>query len=80
VPADALLFSAAPAENSGVSLLGAVSGDEIRAAQVVTGVTMAAFIAAAVVPGLRQHAATIRWCLLALYLAAFGASVLYVLL
>jgi hypothetical protein len=72
-----LQFSAAPAENSGVNLLGAVSGDEIRAAQIVTGVTMAAFIAAGVVPGLRERAAVIRGALLVLYLVACGVFIGY---
>jgi hypothetical protein len=57
----------------------AVSGDEIRMAQVVTGVTMAAFLAAGVVPGMRQHARAIRGALLGLYLAACLIFVGYVL-
>ncbi|HEY7579692.1 MAG TPA: hypothetical protein VH855_19040 [Acetobacteraceae bacterium] len=63
-----------------MSLFGAVSGEEIRAAQIVTGVTMAAFIAAGVVPGLRQRAAAVRGALLALYLIACGAFLAYALL
>jgi hypothetical protein len=75
-----LQFSTAPPENSGVNLLGAVSGDEIRAAQIVTGVTMAAFIAAGVVPGLREHSTTIRGVLLMLYLVACCIFIGYVML
>jgi hypothetical protein len=60
-----------------MSLFGAVSGEEMRAAQIVTGVTMAAFIAAGVVPGLRERAAAIRGALLVLYLIACGVFVSY---
>ena len=56
-----------------MSLFSAVSGEEIRAAQIATGLTMAAFIAACVVPGVRQYAAKIRGALLILYLVACGA-------
>jgi hypothetical protein len=63
-----------------MSLLGAVSGDEVRAAQIVTGVTMAAFIAVGLAPGLREHAGMIRGALLALYLAACGLFIGYILL
>jgi hypothetical protein len=75
-----LHFSAASPENSGVSLLGAVSGEEMRAAQIVTGVTMAAFIAAGVVPGLRARAGAIRGALLAVYLIACCIVIGYALL
>jgi hypothetical protein len=75
-----LHFSVTPPDNSEVSLFSAVSGEEIRAAQIVTGVTMAAFIAAGVVPGLRDYAATIRWALLASYLAACLIFTGYVLI
>jgi hypothetical protein len=56
-----------------VSLFSAVSGEEIRTAQIATGVTMAAFIAAGFVPGVRRHAARIRGALLILYLVVCGA-------
>jgi hypothetical protein len=62
-----------------MSLFGAVSGEEMRAAQVVTGVTMAAFIAAGLVPGLRERAGAIRAALLVLYLIACGAFAAYAL-
>jgi hypothetical protein len=75
-----LQFSAALAENSEVSLLGAVSGDEIRAAQIVTGLTMAAFIAVGLAPGLRERAGAIRGALLALYLLCCGLFIGYALL
>jgi hypothetical protein len=44
-------------------------------AQIVTGVTMAAFIGVGLTPGLRQHAAAIRGVLLALYLLVCGVLV-----
>jgi hypothetical protein len=74
-----LQFSTAPAENSRVSLLGAVSDNEMRAAQIVTGVTMAAFIAVGLAPGLQRHATKIRLALVVLYLIACGAFVAYTL-
>jgi hypothetical protein len=63
-----------------VDLLSAVSSEEIRAAQIVTGVTMAAFIAAGVVPGARRYAARIRGALLVLYLVVCGAILTHALL
>ena len=63
-----------------MSLLGAVSGDEIRAAQIVTGVTMAAFIAVGIAPGLREHTGVIRGALVALYLIACCIFIGYVML
>ncbi len=56
-----------------MDLFSAVSSEEIRAAQILTGVTMAAFIAAGVIPGTRRHAARIRGVLLVLYLVGCGA-------
>lgn len=49
-------------------------------ARVVTGVTMAAFVGIAFVPGLRERAALARGVLLAIYLAACAVFVGYVLL
>ena len=63
-----------------MNLLGAVSGDEMRAAQIVTGVTMAAFIAVGLAPGLRERAGAIRGALLALYLVACGVFIGYLVL
>lgn len=62
-----------------MSLFSAVSAEAIRAAQIVSGLTMAAFIAAGVVPGLRERASAIRGALLVLYLAACCAFAIYVL-
>jgi hypothetical protein len=44
-------------------------------AQIVTGVTMAAFIRIGLTPGLRQHATALRGALLALYLLVCGVLV-----
>jgi hypothetical protein len=73
-------FSVAAPEHSDVDLLSAVSSEEIRAAQIVTGVTMAAFIAAGVIPGARRYAARIRGALLVLYLVVCGAILTHALL
>ena len=63
-----------------VSLLRAVSSAEMQTARVVTGATMAAFLAVGMVPGLRQHARRIRGVLLVIYLLACGVFVGYVLM
>ena len=60
-------------------MFSAVSGSDMQTARIVTGVTMALFIAISVTPGLRRHASTMRLALLALYLVAcclFVATVL----
>jgi hypothetical protein len=62
-----------------VDLFSAVASEEIRAAQIVTGVTMAAFIAVGVVPGARKYAGRIRGALLVLYLVACGAILTHAL-
>jgi len=62
-----------------VTLFGAVTGDQIRAAQIISGAAMALFIGIGVVPGLRQHAATIRLWLLAAYLLACAVFVAWLL-
>jgi hypothetical protein len=63
-----------------VSLFNAVSSADMQTARVVTGATMAAFLAAGVVPGLREHAGRIRVALLVIYLLACGIFVGYVLM
>jgi len=63
-----------------VSLFDAVSSADMQTARVVTGATMAAFLAAGVVPGLREHAGRIRVALLVIYLLACGTFVGYVLM
>jgi hypothetical protein len=63
-----------------VTLFSAVSGEQVRQAQIVTGLAMAAFISVGVVPGLRPYAARIRLVLLVVYLLACAAFVTWVLL
>ena len=63
-----------------MALFSAVTAEEMQTARVVTGVTMALFVATAVTPGLRQRAATIRWVLLGGYLVACVGFIGYVLL
>ena len=64
----------------GVSLFSAVSSADMRAAQIVTGATMAAFIGVGLAPGLREHARVIRGALLVIYLVACCVFVAYVLM
>jgi hypothetical protein len=62
-----------------VTLFSAVTGEEMRAARLVTGVTMALFVGVSVAPGLRRYAGRIRLALLVVYLvvcAVFVATVL----
>jgi len=49
----------------------------MRAAQIVTGATMALWIGVGLVPGLRLHVSAIRRAVLALYLLAFAGFVIY---
>ena len=63
-----------------MALFSAVTAEDMQAARIVTGVAMALFIGAGVVPGLRQRAATIRWMLLGAYLVVCVGFVSYVLL
>jgi hypothetical protein len=62
-------------QGEGVSLFASVSAEDMRAAQIVTGATMAAFIGVGLVPGLRAHAVRIRAVLLAAFLLACGVLV-----
>ena len=57
-----------------------VSAEDMRAAQIVTGATMAVFIGVGLVPGLRAHTVRIRAVLLAAFLLACGLLVGHVLL
>jgi hypothetical protein len=63
-----------------VSLLDAVSGEQMRTARVVTGATMAAFIVVGLAPPLRPYARTIRLALVVAYLLGCAGFVAYVLL
>jgi hypothetical protein len=60
-------------------MLTAVSTTDMQTARIVTGATMAAFLAVGMVPGLREHAGRIRVALLVAYLLACGIFVGYVL-
>ena len=62
-----------------MGLFDSVSAEDMRAAQIVTGATLAAFIGVGLVPGLREHAVRIRAILLVVYLLAFGIVVGHVL-
>jgi hypothetical protein len=57
----------------------AVTAEQMRAAQMLTGATMAAWLACGAIPGIRPHATKIRAGLLAAYLAGCAAFVAYVL-
>jgi hypothetical protein len=63
-----------------VNLFDAVSGEQMRTARIVTGATMAAFIAIGLAPPLRPYAGKLRLALLAMYLLACAAFVAYSLL
>ncbi len=63
-----------------MSLFSAVSSADMQTARIVTGATMAAFLAAGMVPGLREHAGRIRVALLVIYLLACGMFAGYVLM
>jgi hypothetical protein len=67
-------------EGEGVTLFSAVSGEDMRTAQIVTGVAMALFVGVSVAPGLRRHTAAIRLALLVVYLVVCGVFVVTVLL
>ena len=56
-----------------------VTNDDIRAAQIVTGATFAAFVLVGFVPGLRAHGQRIRWAITALYLLTVAGFMLYLL-
>ncbi|MBN9562099.1 MAG: hypothetical protein J0H14_15435 [Alphaproteobacteria bacterium] len=57
-----------------------VSADEVRAAQVLTGLAMAIWLMVGLAPGLRRHATTIRVIVLAVYLVGGGAYVVWLAL
>ena len=59
---------------------GPVTGEEMRAAQILTGATMAAWLACGAIPGVRPYATTLRAGLLAAYLLCCAAFIAYVLL
>jgi hypothetical protein len=51
-----------------VNLFAAISAEDMRIAQIVTGATMAAFIGVGLAPGLRRHAGRVRGALVVVYL------------
>ena len=57
----------------------AITAEQMRAAQILTGATMAAWLASGVIPGARPYAGKIRAGLLAAYLAGCAVFVAYVL-
>ncbi len=63
-----------------MSLFDAVTANEMQAARIVTGATMAVLLATGWMPGLREHAGRIRLVLLLLYLLACAIFIGYVLL
>ncbi len=63
-----------------MSLFTTVTADEMQAARVVTGMTMALLLATGFVPALRAYAFRIRLALLLIYLLACGIFIGYVLL
>jgi hypothetical protein len=56
-----------------------VSGDDIRAAQMITGATFALFFMAGVVPGLRSHAGRIRLVIVVAFFAVAAGFMVYLL-
>ena len=56
-----------------------VSAADMQAAQVVTGLAMAAFLAVGLIPGLRPYAGKIRAGILAIYLLGCALLVIFVL-
>lgn len=61
-------------------MFGPVSGEEMRAAQIVTGATMVLWLTIGYVPGLKTHATRIRGALLVFYLLAGAAVFAHMLL
>ena len=57
-----------------------VSGDEVRAAQILTGAAMAIWLLVGVAPGLRRHGRAIRTFVLAAYLIGCLALVVWLAL
>jgi hypothetical protein len=56
-----------------------VSGEEVRAAQMLTGATFTAFVLVGFVPGLHAQAGRVRLGITALYLAAVVGFMIYLL-
>lgn len=58
----------------------AVTDQEMRAAQVFTGATLALWLLVGYAPPVRRHARAIRGCLLAIYIAGCAGFFAYVYL
>ncbi len=56
-----------------------VSGEDIRAAQMLTGTTFALFFMVSVVPGLRPYAMRIRMAIAVAYFTAAAGFMVYLL-
>jgi zinc transporter ZupT len=56
-----------------------VSGDDVRAAQMITGATFAAFMLVGFVPGLRAYAGWIRIAITVAYLAVAAGFMVYLM-
>jgi hypothetical protein len=56
-----------------------VSGEEVRAAQMLTTATFTSFLVVGFVPGLRAHAQRIRMAILIVYLVAVAGFIGYLL-
>ena len=61
-------------------MLGPATDEEVRAAQILSGAMMAAWLACGLIPGLRRFATWIRMGLLGSYLCAGGVFIAYMLL
>jgi hypothetical protein len=61
-------------------MLGPATDGQVRAAQILSGATMAAWLACGWIPGLRPHATKIRTVLIAAYVLCCGAFIGYVIL
>jgi hypothetical protein len=59
--------------------LTAVSSEDVRAAQVLTGATFALFLLVGLVPALRAHAARIRLAIVAIYLIGATAFTIHLM-
>ena len=61
-------------------MFGTVTTEEMHAARIITGATMALWIGVGVVPGLKRYAGAIRVVVLAAYLAAIAGFLIYLTL
>jgi hypothetical protein len=57
-----------------------ITAEDMQAARILTGATMAAWLVCGVIPGVRPYATKIRAALLIAYLASGAAFIAYLLL